>query len=122
MKPLAFTALAALTLIAVPAQADYITCNATRDDGQKTTFKYTTNEAESTLTETIPSTGKIETNKAAYSANTIVSSFPITVRGRVLLRGQIELNRQTGELRRALGGINTWTGTCKATEAPVQLF
>ena len=111
-----FTALAALTLIAAPVQAGYVTCETTRDDGAAMTFNYATNEDQSTLTETIPSTGSTETLRAVYSADAIVA--PMSVAG---FSGQIQLDRSTGQMTRTLAGTN-WAGACKPAEAPVQLF
>ena len=112
-----FTALAALTLITAPAQAGYITCSTTRDtDGSKMTFEYATNESNSTLSETVTSTGSMKTHRAVYSASTIVA--PMRAAG---FNGQIQLNRGTGNIMRSLAGTN-WSGSCVASEKPVQLF
>ena len=113
-----FTALAALTFIAAPVQAGYVTCETTRSggDGSSWIFNYATNEEQSTLSETIPSTGRTETLRAVYSADAIVA--PMSVAG---FSGQIQLDRSTGEITRTLAGTD-YSGTCKPAAAPIQLF
>jgi hypothetical protein len=112
-----FTALAALALIAAPAQAGYVTCESTREsDGTAMNFEYAINENNSTLSETVVSTGSMKTLRAVYSASTIVA--PMRIAG---FSGQVQIDRSTGQFQRQLAGTN-WAGSCVASEKPVQLF
>ena len=79
-------------------------------------FEYATNEASSTLSETVNSTGSMQTHRAVYSASTIVA--PMRVAG---FSGQIQIDRSTGGIKRSLAGTN-WSGSCVAADKPVQLF
>ena len=108
-------AISAFTLAAAPGQAAYLECRVEQGEGAQQ-FNYTTNEAQSTLTETIPSTGRTKTVGANYSSTDIYASWRTAG-----FLGQVSINRQTGRFQRNLATAS-WSGTCVVAEPVKQLF
>lgn len=117
LTPIVIT-ITALTVAATSAQAAYLECLVEgKDDGGAQQFNYTTNEAQSTLTETIPSTGSTETHGASYSLTQISASWRVAS----TFPAQVLIDRQTGKFRRKIAHV-IWKGTCSVAEPVKQLF
>lgn len=114
-----FTALAALTLIAAPVQADtvYLDCSLKRvSDGNELDWQVSFNENEQSLTRFVAELGSQTTFR-----NASISPAAIAWQQRVsgfTLSGSI--NRANGEVQSFLGSKLMATGQCVKAATPVE--